>query len=303
VPKGKPVGNFAGFLTQVVASFSRFHKSGSISIAAEFQNPFELRSASEMRIELPSRDAYAALRAKWKQQDYKNIPLKGICMHDDELGSYNSLVTIKFVCKPLAVGEPPPYQAQLAEAILCDANRQPYGYVSEFSYSFYPDLQSKRAKEIGYVRYDFHPDIMGDGDTGGHPYFHFHGGSSGEELEEVELDVELRKTSARQSKRVLDAQIEKVRREVRFPTGLTMPEAFISTLEYKLAPNLRQKRIERALAELNWYYLMLDLTPQALKERLIKKYGKAEWNRLLQSDACQASLRKAEWHSDLFGSQ
>lgn len=300
MPKYKPVGNFAGFLTQLVASFSRFQKSGSISFAAEFPNPFELRSASELRIELPSAEVYAELRSRWQLQDYKNIPLKGIRMFDDELSSYNSLVTVKFVCKPLEKQEPLPYPGQLAEATLCDANGQPYGYIAEYSYSFYPDMQSKQAQEMGYLRYDFHPDVMGDGDTGGHPYFHLHAGITGEEPEEVESEAELKKISAQQNKQGLPAKTEGARNEIRLPTGLTMPEAFISALEYKLAPNLRQKRIAEALSQLNWYYLMLDLTPQALKERLIEKYGKVECRRLLRTEPCQISMRKAEWHPDLF---
>ncbi|MBX9723664.1 MAG: hypothetical protein K2X81_19825, partial [Candidatus Obscuribacterales bacterium] len=66
-----------------------------------------------------------------------------------------------------------------------------------------------------------------------------------------------------------------------------------------LCPHKRGQRIEKAIAELNWYYLMLDLTPSALKERMLQKYGKKEWTRLVQSDACKLSTRKAGWHSEL----
>lgn len=204
---------------------------------------------------------------------------------------------------PLGKNDPLPYPSLLRDAICFDANGQPYGYVSEYSYSFYPDVRSKRARDIGYIRFDFHPRVMGDGDTGGHPYFHFHAGLSGEEFEEVELQAMIETGAAQQvtfadsldlisAKQVSDSS-------VRLPTGFMLPDGFITMLEYKMAPKLRSQRIEKAIAELNWYYLMLDLTPSALKERMLQKYGKKEWTRLVQSDACKLSTRKAGWHSEL----
>jgi hypothetical protein len=210
------------------------------------------------------------------------------------------VVTIKFVCKPLAKGQPMPYPARLAEAIIRDANDEPYGYIDEYSYSFYPDPESKRAREIGYVRYDFHPQVMGNGDIGAHPYFHFHAGISGDEMEEVEYERELRKAATEERKRQIAAAAVRIETEVRLPTELIRPEAFLTTLEYKLAPRTRQKRIEKAIAEFDWYYLMLDLTPQALKARLIEKFGKSEWHRLSRSEACNIAMRKAGWHHQLF---
>lgn len=300
MPRSEPKGNFSGYLTQLVGSLSRFYKSGSIFFAAELPNPFELRSAFELRIEMPSADVYTQLRAGWKARDYKNLPLKGICMLDDEIGTHNSLLTIRFVCKPLGKGQASPYPARLAEAIIRDGNDEPYGYIDEYSYSFYPDLQSKRARDIGYVRYDFHPHVMGDGDIGGHPYFHFHAGASGEEMEEVELEAERRQATAQRSGDEIEAAAARLENEVRLPTELIRPEAFLTSLEYKLAPKTRQKRIEKALSEVDWYYLMLDLTPQALKDRMIAKYGKSQWGKLLQSESCKVSMRKAGWHPGLF---
>lgn len=234
---------------------------------------------------MPSPEVYTQLRTRWKARDYNNLPLKGICILDDEIGTHNSLITIKFVCKPLGKGEVMPYPARLAEAIIHDANDEPYGYIEEYSYSFYPDMRSARARDIGYVRYDFHPRVMGDGDTGGHPYFHFHGGISGEEMEEVEFDALRRAT--RQSSNEIEAAAAIIENEVRLPTELIRPEAFISSLEYKLAPKMRQKRIEKAASEVDWYYLMLDLTPLALRDRMIQRYGKSVWEKLLQSEACK----------------
>ena len=79
-----------------------------------------------------------------------------------------------------------------------------------------------------------------------------------------------------------------------------MPEAFISMLEYKMAPRLRSKRIGDSLVNLNWYYLMLDLTPSAIKERMIQVYGRKDWAKLVQSEPCKVSMRKAGWHPALF---
>ncbi len=46
------------------------------------------------------------------------------------------------------------------------------GYVEKYSYCFYHN--SKLADSIGYFRYDFHADKMGDDGLGEHTYFHFH---------------------------------------------------------------------------------------------------------------------------------
>ncbi|MBZ0186728.1 MAG: hypothetical protein K8F91_10810, partial [Candidatus Obscuribacterales bacterium] len=94
MPRGKSVGNFSSFLTQMVGSLNRFHKSGSLLVAGEFPNPFELRSTSELRIEIPSRDVYSEIRAKWKARDYANLPLKGLCLLDEEQNSHSSIVTV-----------------------------------------------------------------------------------------------------------------------------------------------------------------------------------------------------------------
>jgi hypothetical protein len=104
---------------------------------------------------------------------------------------------------------------------------------------------------------------------------------------------------AEQTQMSLDPKTKTVGHELRFPTGLIMPESIVSSLEYKLAPKLRSERIEKAIDELNWYYLMLDLTPQALKQRLTERYSSAEFDKLLQTPLCQEALVKAGWHADL----
>lgn len=302
MPRGKPVGDFSGVLNLIVGGLARFAKSGSIFLTADFPSPFELRSTSELKIELPAQAVYTDIRSNWKARDYDHLPRKGICVIDDENGNANSFVTVKFVCKPLGKNDPLPYPSLLKEAICFDANGQPYGYVSEYSYSFYPDLRSKRARDIGYIRFDFHPHVMGDGDIGGHPYFHFHAGLSGEEFEEIELQAMIEnaqpKTLADSLALINAKQVSES--SVRLPTGFMLPDGFITMLEYKLAPKMRSQRIEKAIADLNWYYLMLDLTPFALKERMLQKYGKKDWTKLVQSEQCKMSMRKAGWHQELF---
>jgi len=134
---------------------------------------------------------------------------------------------------------------------------------------------------------------MGNGDVGGHPYFHFHSGLSGREPEEVELEDVLTKSPSQMTSDELKTATATTESGIRLSTGLTLPEAFITVLEFKLAPKARNKRIESALSDLNWYYLMLDLTPVALKDRMIEKYGKRGWAKLLQTDSCKAAMRKA----------
>lgn len=296
MPRGKSVGNFSSFLTQMVGSLNRFHKSGSLLVAGEFPNPFELRSTSELRIEIPSRDVYSEIRAKWKARDYANLPLKGLCLLDEEQNSHSSIVTVRFVCKVLGKLDRIPYPAELDDAVLKDANQQAYGFISEYSYSFYPDMLSKRAREIGYLRFDFHPDVMGDGDTGGHPYFHLHSGASGEEAEEQEIHEALKGSSREGIDRIADKEIS----EIRLPSPLMMPESLIKTLEYSLAPQSRRTRIEKAVSEMDWYYLMLDLTPHSLKKRMIDKFGQAEWERQIKSEPAMVAMKRTGWHLDLF---
>jgi hypothetical protein len=179
-----------------------------------------------------------------------------------------------------------PYPIELSDAILQDANRQPYGYISEYSYSFYPDMKSQQAKQIGYFRFDFHPQVMGNGDTGDHPYFHLHALSTGEDLEELETDSIEHETAQRQS--------------MRFPSGLILPDMIVSSLEARLAPRIREKRIAKAIDEFNWHYLTLDLTPIALKERIVQKHGQREWKRQLHTESALVAMRRAGWNMSLF---
>lgn len=266
---------------------NRFHRSGTLLVAAEFPNPFDLRSSSELKIEVPAGDVYSEIRTKWKARDYGNLPTKGLCLLDEESGSHSSIVTVRFVCKALDKFDKMPYPSELGDAILRDANQQPFGYISEYSYSFYPDMRSARARHIGYLRFDFHPHVMGDGDTGGHPYFHFHAGATGEEPEEIELQAGH------------EAPPEPAKNQIRLPSPLMMPESLIKTLEYTLAPKARQGRIDKALSDFDWYYLMLDLTPRSLKQRMVERYGQSEWERLINSETARVALQRAGWHLDL----
>lgn len=89
------------------------------SVNCEFRKTDKVEQVpcpSELKVETPANDVYSEIREKWKARDYANLPLKGLCLLNEENGSHSSIMT-----------------------------------------------------------------------TGGHPYFHFHAGVTGEEAEEVEL--------------------------------------------------------------------------------------------------------------------
>jgi len=287
-------GHLEGFLTQLIATLARFVATGSVIICAEFPSGQNLRSISELNIALPDHDSYGQLRQCWKAGAFDQIPKKGLLILDEDLGTANSIMTLKFVCKPLSGEQPLPYTNDLSSAILRDGNDTPYGYISEYSYSFYPDINSEKAKAIGYMRYDFHPSTMGDGDLGAHPYCHFHGGLTGEELEEIELD---------ESKGIVQRQHGLLKTEFRLPTGIIMPEAFLTVLESALSPKARRLRIENALSSLeqerSWYYLMMDLTPSGVKQIGLQYYTVPKWNQLLSLEACKLAMAKNGWRKDL----
>lgn len=89
-------------------------------------------------------------------------------------------------------------------------------------------------------------------------------------MEEVELQLAVQATQADSDDAALAAESEKLKQQVRLPTGLIMPDVFVSTLESTLATNCREKRIQQAISKRNTAHLLMDLTPRGLQRRFLK---------------------------------
>jgi hypothetical protein len=155
------------------SSLIRFVDSGSIQLVEYVPPLVEKQGKGKcafnlLNFELPKASVAKAIRSSWKG-DRRNLPRAG-CVFPD-----GSILTIQFMCKSL----PLPLQLQtLADKVeIRGLDDQPIGYIAMYSYSFYPN--SKGAEQIGFFRYDYHFESMGDGDLGGHHYFHFHRAEEG----------------------------------------------------------------------------------------------------------------------------
>ena len=124
-----------------------------------------------------------------------------------------------------------------------DESGEMIGYVEKYSYCFYPN--SEVADKIGYFRYDFHVESMGDGDLGEHTYFHFH--------------------------RQLDESF-------RHATGPILDYGeIVSGLEKILAPKTREARLKAGFQKGNFEALLMDLTLQGIMDLRKKLFHEPEW--------------------------
>lgn len=177
------------------------------------------------------------VRENW-ESDRRTMPLTGVLFPDD------SLVTILFDCK---VGPVPNSLKPVAHEIaIKDGDDQTIGYVEKYSYCFYPNSR-KAEEQIGYFRYDFHMDAMGDGDLGEHSHFHLH--------------------------RAVDSGF-------RMPTGPVIEfDKVISGVESVLAPQQRAARHARWFRSGRFQALLMDLTVAGIEKLKENCFPRArDWN-------------------------
>lgn len=179
---------------------------------------------------LPKANMATAIRQAW-ESDRRNIPRSGIVFPD------NSIMTVLFVCKSLPM---PKQLSTIEKDIEISGSDGPVGYVDKYSYCFYPN--SKLADEIGYFRYDYHFDKMGDGDLGEHTYFHFHRRSDG---------------------------------GFRHATGPMFEfDKLVSGIETILAPKQRAERLKRDFLAGEFRKLLFDLTVEGIFQLHAKLHGR-----------------------------
>jgi hypothetical protein len=207
------------------AMLDRFKQSGSIRLVdcspASVQPAGKGKNASSVvNLSLPKGDIAKRIRECWKQ-DRRAMPCAGIVFPDD------SIMTVMFVCKSMPI---PKQLGNIQSDIQILGASGPVGYVAQYGYCFYPN--SKQADSIGYFRYDYHYESMGDGDLGEHNYFHFH-----------------RTTED----------------EFRHATGPMLEfDKIVSGIERVLAPKERQKRLEKTFLSGQFEKLLLDLTVEGI---------------------------------------
>lgn len=224
-------------LTEILqASLSRFLESpGSIRIPS-VDGPRKV-SKSSLVYRLPKEAEAKKVSEGWKN-DRRSIPQTGILFPD------NSVMTILFDCK---AGNIPGNLKQVASEIaIKNTSGYNIGYIEKYCYCFYPN-SLKAEEEIGYFRYDFHIEAMGDGDLGEHSHFHLH---------------------------------RKVDGGLRLPTSaVTEFDKIVSCVERILAPQERKQRHERLFNGGKFEELLMDLTVDGvtqLKERMFDR--KKDWN-------------------------
>lgn len=235
------------------ALLDRFVTGQSISISSEsYDNkPLNLGRAKREAItySIPNSKLTKQIREAWTD-DRRSMPKEGIVFPD------GSVLTILFVAKGL------PFAKSLSpiahHIAITDSAGTMMGYVEKYSYCFYPN--SRIADNIGYFRYDFHADTMGDGDLGEHSYFHFH-----RNLEDA----------------------------FRHPTGPILDYGeVVAGLEKILAPKERQARLKKVFEEGNYEALLMDLSLEGVKRTKEQLYTTRSWNDFRHATKYDAFLHK-----------
>lgn len=212
----------------------RFVTGHSITLLGEhFDNkPVGKGSAKRdsLRYSIPKSDTTKRIRECFAD-DRRSMPKEGIIFPD------GSVLTILFEAKGL------PFEKLLSPvmhhiAISDPDEKKMIGYVEKYSYCFYPN--SKLADTIGYFRYDFHAEKMGDGDLGDHSYFHFH------------------------------RQLDECFRHATGPI-LDFGEV-VSGLERILAPKEREARLQKTFEAGEYLALTMDLTLEGIQKLREKIY-------------------------------
>jgi hypothetical protein len=135
--------------------------------------------------------------------------------------------------------------------------------------STFPGLPNLPDRLLGYFRYDFHPTMLGDGDVGGHPYFHLH--------------------------REFSADDDETNQEARFATGLISLADVLSICEKNLFENERKERFIEYLADGRFDELALDLAPSGFDQLINEFYTPAQWKKYKHKAKCENFVKRSGW--------
>lgn len=225
------------FVESTVALVDRFRSSLVLDGHECIYNEINKRSKQKvLEYCIPNQRAAQEIRDTWSS-DRRSLPKKGLIFPDQ------SILTIYIRAKSL------PFDSLLEpikkHIAIQGQDGETIGFFDQYSYCFYPN--SKLADKIGYFRYDFHADSMGDGGLGTHNYFHFH--------------------------RRLDESF-------RHATGPLLDVGeIISGLEEVLAYKARLARLKRSFSKGEFNELLMDLTVEGIQQFRLKHFaeGKGQW--------------------------
>jgi hypothetical protein len=218
----------------------------------------------QLVIQIP---ANTNVRDRWKATQVAPTP-DGIILCD------GSVVTTRITIREIPELWKPGNLKSLYEIItLHNRNGHCWAYISSYNYSFYPNTTQEKASELGYFRYDFHPEMMGNGDLGGHPYFHLHHHFSDEEAEPED--------------------------EIRFVTGLVNLSDILSMCEQKLFPDKRAGRLSEYVKQGNFDGLALDLSPSGFQHLLEEKFTPRQWRTYEHRKSCESFIKKRGWNPEI----
>jgi hypothetical protein len=244
--------NWDALIASLKSQLDRFVRGGSVTVLGDAQPQSRRISLSGgarqdcFEYSLPKEAISKQIRTAWAE-DRRSMPRSGVIFPD------GSILTVLFIAKG------PPF-SKILSPVMDDVGMSNVngliGYVEKYSYCFYPN--SKRADGIGYFRYDFHPDSMGNGDLGEHKYFHFH-----RELEE----------------------------SYRHATGALLDfSEVVSGLEKVLAGEQRDKRLTKIFKKGQFSELLMDLTVQGVADLRDRLFDGPEWRSFPHKKAYESFL-------------
>ncbi len=204
-------------LAQALESLlDRFLESGSIDLVESAVRHVR-KSPHVVQLSIPKESRAREIRRCW-EANRRAVPRSGIIFPE------GSIMTVLFECCELPL---PKVLQPIEQQISFARDGIPFAFLQKYSYCFYPN--SEAAEFIGYCRYDFHSDSMGDGDLGEHTYFHMH-----------------------------HRQVEN---GFRLATGpISEFDKIVSGIEKVLAPTTRKERLERLFDNGKFQELLFDLT-------------------------------------------
>lgn len=201
---------------------SRFKAGGSIDVI-ESGRQITHSQPQRATLSIPKANRASEIRHAW-EKNRRSIPRTGIVFPD------GSVMTILFEWQKPPI--PRALQPVASHISYFDSHGELSAFVNRYSYCFFPNSES--AEAIGYFRYDFHSDAMGEGDLGEHAYFHLHH--------------------------------RKVERGFRLATGpVTDFDKVVSGIEGHLAPIQRRNRLRKSFEQGKFNELLFDLTVDGIK--------------------------------------
>lgn len=227
----------------------RFLDSGSISLVEPSCRLERKKTPNKLILSIPNQDRSKEIRNAW-ENDRREVPRSGIVFPD------GSIMTVLFQCSELPIPKP---LEPIRNQIIFVRDERAFAFVERYSYCFYPN--SEAAEYIGYFRYDFHSESMGEGDLGDHTYFHMH-----------------------------HRQVEK---GFRLATGPLLEfDKIVSGIEKALSPKERKKRLWALFKAGKFEELLMDLTIDGVVRMAETLMDNREWKEFQYQERYQEFVER-----------